>query len=1496
MFRALFGSLSILILGLCLSVARADHGSYHYHNTLEFQHFSSSDGLNQNTITSLYTDKAGMLWIGTQDGLHYFNGQEFGLFLPNPNDDTSISEGYLTDIVQDPEGFLWVATYTQGINRLDLKTGKFTRFGSESGLAELRVTQLAVIGDSLWIGTEKGLFAMQRKSGQIRPIPLGNALHPRITALGNVADEYLLVGTREHGTYAVSSNNIVRLKLPADQPVNRIRSLNGNAYLAIGKSLWRYELDTHIARELWQSEPQSFFQGDLRDFTLASDTEIWAIAPGAGLIELKNTDRWHARYHRNDSRSFRDVSDNNLMSILLDPNGVLWLGGSYSGLDKINIQRQYFEHLFDNNIALPKQINMVRAIHQTPDGTLWIGTEGAGVKTLNPYEDGYHYRNDLFANALGVAQESFSLVVRDIQADDSGNLWFASNFGLGKLAQDGSFSLFQPEKLHGQGRSLAFDGRGNIWMGSDEGLYNMPLNGDKLQTFHLEALLDGRLPLSQILVLRFIDDWLWIGTLDGLIRLNPVSGAIETFTHHANDTNSLGNNRVRDIYQAANGDIWVGTHGGISIFSHSENGWKISHLNAEQGVPSDTVYAILEDKLGQFWFSSNAGISRYIPGEERVVTFNKFEGLQEQEYNGGVKLAGKDGYFWFGGINGITRFRPEQIPKVRHEPAMAMTSYSIGGKRTRVLDLSAPPEVNMEYDDKVVSFEVTSLDFSYPGEDRFAFFLQGFDNQWRSAQALSHITYTNLSPGSYLLRVRHGLNANPLGHQVMTIALNVNAPFYRTAPAYVVYAVLLLGILGWFWRERQAKKAQRLEFETSIRTSEERLKLALWASGDGMWDWNIPSGKVFRTRMHPHMEQQVDGPVLFEKIHTEDKAKVLQAVDKHIDGERAFYEAEYRIEETPGQWIWVLDRGKVVERDKDGNPLRMVGTHKDITNRKNIENELRLSAQVLASMNEAVVVGSLDYRVASVNPAFTLITGFTPQQVEGKHFLFLAHDRDQRLLYEAIEQQLLRSKHWAGELKIRTRDQRAILIWLEINQVLDTKSEASHFVAVFTDITDRKKAEEDLRQLASFDPLTQLPNRTLFQDRLGHALAQAHRAESMVALLFLDLDRFKHINDSMGHHIGDLLLKSVAHRLQNCVREGDTVARLGGDEFTIILEGVHKTKAATVIAEKLIRAFQTPFILEDQVLTISPSIGISLYPLDAEDSASLIKFADTAMYHAKSLGRNNFQFYTSRLNEYAMRHVQLEAGLKQAIGRRELSLAFQPKFRVSDGRITGFEALLRWHSGELGPISPAEFIPLAEEIGVINQLGHWVVNEACSHMANWALEGFDNLHVAVNLSARQLKADILSTIEVALAVAGLPAKCLELELTESMIMKSPQESVAVLQRLKALGVSLAVDDFGTGYSSLAYLKRFPLDTLKIDREFVRDISTDPDDAAITGAIIALAHSLELNVVAEGVENEAQLEHLRRHGCDEVQGFMLGKPMSASEALALLREKATSDQP
>lgn len=1464
---------------------------------LKFDHIRSEEGLNQNTITSLLTDSAGMLWVGTQDGLHSYNGYNFNIFIHSPNNPTSISESYISDIIQDANGDIWVGTFSQGINRLDLKTGTFERFGPAQGLTEPRVTKLSIVGNTLWIGTQSGLFSFSTKTKRITQVSLGNSLEPHITSLANVENTYLLAGTHNSGTFAVSANTITRLNVPQDVTAHQIRANSARSItLALDNQLWQYNLHSQEGTILWQTDDDIAY---LKDFIQTEQGNFWAVGPEAGLIQLdKSHKTYQPTYHKFDPSRTNSISENNILSLLQDPFGNLWLGASYSGLNRINTQRQYFQHLFEYTTELPQQSNNIRTLFRSQDGALWIGSEGAGLKRLAANSHHYEHYSTLFAKALGINQTFINLIMRDIAQDKQGVLWFASNYGLGRLTPAGDFQLLNltnsqdPAAEANYIRSLEIDEQGKLWVATTHALYHKALDKEEFTSVSL-ANIEGFYPTQNLLLtLRADKNILWIGSLNGLVKFDMHTGVGKAFHHQATDKSSLINNRIRDILVTSTGDVWFATHGGISKLSSDNADAGFSHYTRDQGLPSDTIYALLEDREHNIWFSSNAGIGKLNPTNNDIITFNEQEGLQALEFNGAVKLQDANGDLWFGGVNGINRFNPQAIPDHRSEAKVALTGYKIAGKSDTILDLSHAPQIVMNYDDQLISFEVTSLDFSYPGKNRFSYFLEGFDNQWHDLHTGNDITFTNINPGQYLLHVRHSLQHNSKGSYTLLVNLEVQAPFYRTQLAYVLYGLLAIGLLAWVVIWRKNKRQQQREFETSIRASEERLKLALWASGDGMWDWNIKENQVYRTNIDTAVPHWNSSNIVHENMHSEDRERFKLELNEHLQGRTPFFEAEYRIERSPGNWVWILDRGKVVEKDNQDNPMRMTGTNRNITSRKLIENELILSSQVLNSMNEAVVVAGLDYRIRSVNPAFCAITGYTERQINDKHFVHLAFGRQQRELFITIEQQLLRHKHWVGELWIRNKQRQAILVWLEINQVIDIKGETSHFVAVFTDITERKKAEEDLRFLASFDTLTGLPNRTLFQDRLTHAITQAHRANNIVALLFLDLDRFKHINDSMGHHVGDLLLKAVARRLQNAVREGDTVARLGGDEFTIILEGVAKTKAATLISEKVLRAFQTPFLLDDKSLTISTSIGISLYPNDADNADSLIKFADTAMYHAKSLGRNNFQFYTNKLNEIATRHVQLESGLKEAISRKELTLVYQPKYCLRDGSLTGLEALLRWHHTELGPISPVEFIPLAEETGMINQIGHWVINQACQQLAEWNTLGFDGISMAVNLSARQLKADIISTIEVALAVSGLPAQSLELELTESMIMENPKDSVRILSKLKALDLTIAVDDFGTGYSSLSYLKRLPIDTLKIDREFVRDITNDPDDAAITSAIIALAHSLELKVVAEGVETQEQLNFLALQGCDQVQGFLLSKPLSAEDCLALLKNQLT----
>jgi diguanylate cyclase (GGDEF)-like protein len=448
---------------------------------------------------------------------------------------------------------------------------------------------------------------------------------------------------------------------------------------------------------------------------------------------------------------------------------------------------------------------------------------------------------------------------------------------------------------------------------------------------------------------------------------------------------------------------------------------------------------------------------------------------------------------------------------------------------------------------------------------------------------------------------------------------------------------------------------------------------------------------------------------------------------------------------------------------------------------------------------------------------------------------------------------------------------------------------ATAMAAQLGTVIQRKQAEARLSYLAHYDVLTGLPNRVLFNDRLRQALVDAQRHGRLVGVAFVDLDRFKAVNDSLGHDVGDALLNGVAQRLCDSVRTGDTVARLSGDEFTIILADMRNVDDAARVASKILEAFASPFHINEREVFASPSLGIALFPLDHRTAEGLLRDADIAMYRAKQEGGNSYQFYRTEMTYRAAEKMALETGLRRAIERQELLLKYQPKVDVASGIITGVEALIRWQPQRADLVSPNEFVPLAEEIGLIVPIGEWALNSACAQIRGWQEAGLPNVRMAVNLSARQLAQPLLAgTVARVLEENRVEARWLELEITESLLMQNTREAVAMLEELSALGVRLVLDDFGTGYSSLSYLKRFPLHALKIDQSFVRGVPEDKHDAAIASAIIVLAHNLGLCVVAEGVETRSQFEFLREHNCDEVQGYLFGTPFAADEAAHALR--------
>ena len=707
-------------------------------------------------------------------------------------------------------------------------------------------------------------------------------------------------------------------------------------------------------------------------------------------------------------------------------------------------------------------------------------------------------------------------------------------------------------------------------------------------------------------------------------------------------------------------------------------------------------------------------------------------------------------------------------------------------------------------------------------------------------------------------------------------------------PWLQLLALLAAVALSWlFWRLVSRRQLAEQALMAQIREREARLNLALWGSGDEFWDWNIRDNSLYRVGANQLFGQGTVEHLSTDDwrnnaVHPEDLPRVQQMLQEHIVGRAEIYDSEHRIRNAAGEWVWVRSRGKVVERDENGNPLRMAGTARDVTAARKAERERRVALEVLRSMSEAVAVIDLDFRFISVNPSFSRITGYSEEEVVGLNSSLLDSAQHSPEFYRRVRDILERTGHWAGEMWQRRKDDEEFLGWIEMSEVRDSLGARSHFVAVVNDITDKKRAEQELRYLANYDTLTGLPNRALLSERLGRAIIRARRQETRVAVLFLDLDRFKDINDSLGHAAGDRLLKAAAARLQSTVSASDTVARLGGDEFTVVLEDVESLVAVERMARDVLAAFSTPLEVDERHdVSITPSLGISLYPDHALVPTDLLKFADTAMYQAKAEGRNTYQVYNEAMDAEARHRAAIIAALRRALDRGEFRLVYQPRLALADGRITGVECLLRWQSAELGEIQPTEFIPLAEESGLIVPIGEWVLGEACRQLKAWRGQGLTELRMGVNVSVLQLlRGNLAAYLKRLLLVTELPADRIELELTESMVMQNAEQTTAMLDELRKLGVSLAIDDFGTGYSSLVYLKRLPIDTLKIDKEFIDDLTRDADDEAITSTIVSMGHSLGLTVIAEGVENEQQLEFLRALGCDEVQGHWLSRPIDA----------------
>ncbi len=706
-------------------------------------------------------------------------------------------------------------------------------------------------------------------------------------------------------------------------------------------------------------------------------------------------------------------------------------------------------------------------------------------------------------------------------------------------------------------------------------------------------------------------------------------------------------------------------------------------------------------------------------------------------------------------------------------------------------------------------------------------------------------------------------------------------------------AIRMIGTHTDFTKEKK-NELKLLEQADTIQKLIERQELALVGSKTSVLDWDFTDNSMYISASWKEMLGFSDSELpnststWFQRAHPDDKRTVLKMLRTHQEKQINDFDFNHRLKHKDGHWIWVLGRAQIFY-DKHGKKERMIGTHTDITVEKELQLKYSHHSQMIAQMHEAVNTTDLNGIVTSWNKGSELIYGYKAEEVIGKHISFLySDDLDEELA--KVTPTLKEEGEYRNTLLFITKSGENVLISLSLSFLRDDKGNPLEIVAYAQDVTERKKIEDALyeqknilRHQALHDSLTGLPNRMLFKDRLAQGIKTAERHASGLAIFFIDLDKFKQINDSLGHDIGDSVLKAVSIRIRSVIRKEDTLARLGGDEFTVIMDELVNPNDAEILSKKILKTLAEPLYIDEHILYVTGSIGISLYPEDADDPESLLKYADTAMYKAKEQGHNSYKFYSFTMTKLALEKMRMRTSLQQAIDNKEFIIHYQPQINTKSKKILGIEALVRWKHPTRGILYPDQFIPLAEETGMIIEIDKWVMKTAMKQVSKWYKSGLNPGVLATNISIRQLECgDFPKRVKERLKKYDFLPQWLELEITEGQMMKDPEEVIIKLNMINNLGVRISIDDFGTGYSSLQLLKRLPINRLKIDRSFVKDILDDEEDVAIIKAIIALAKSLKLDIIAEGVETEGQRDFLIANGCINVQGHYYGHAVSAKE--------------
>lgn len=1463
---------------------------------IRFNEYTREDGITDHTIMSIVEDQHGFLWVGSVDGLYRFDGYNFKHYRHSSQYENSIPPGFARAMFLSSTGELWIGTYS-GLAKYQPETDDFKVYNSENSL---------IRNDDIWSISEDNQ---------------GNILVADTSNIYSIDAQNESLSLLDDRIDFPDDINIIR-----NEPTRIwIGTYASGAFIYDKKRRQLFSLETVNP---WGINVTATSVYDIKvidgKYWLATNDGIWVINNQGETVRNINTD------------SYPQLINSTVRAIQEIEEGLIWFG-TEDGLGIYNLVKDKLTVLGKDTQSLTYLSNQfIRHIYPDSSGSIWLATF-EGLYRHNPATNSLR----LYAHAGSASANNGSERIWAIDEDSSGNLWIATqSAGLGRFNLSNNtldyFITDHPNQIW----DMVIDQQDYIWLATSKGieLYT-ERNGEMVL---VERFMNGMI----VDVIHYDGRSIWFWTQEnGLVSIEPATdnskdSLSSSFKYEVkNHPDKLKSSIYSPIYTDNDGNLWLTTQGKLKIFSPDLNKvvstislkidktkdaspvksvyewgnyyWLTTHISGIFQLDKDTLKPINHYSLDFYgnvlsaiglkdsiWMASDTEIRQItLPDVEFDITLTE-QKLEYNSYSEGAIASTSDNALVFGGGKGFHYFYPEflafdefndipsRIPQVFSLRIFGKEQKFRSSTGTDLLDkpLYLKDSLTLAYTDSRFSLGFGVVNAVSPQTVKYRYKLTGWDHNWTEAGAERKAFYNNVSFGDYVFEVQ-AKEDGKMWSPSRKLTLTVLPPPWLHPAALIFYGFFAAVITLYVVRQYHMRRRQRI----AISESEERLKLTLWSSGDELWDWDVYRGQVYRSNTWGTLDFPQDdirtSSGYEANIHVHDLKRVQEALKEHLDGKSDFFELAYRAKTFNNSWVWILDRGKVVQRDHNNEPIRMTGTLKNIQHLKDAEEQLNLFKRSIENISEGVFITDTKFRFISVNNAYCKYTGETRDQALATYLYFHQYPD---AFTEEIKKTLRVKGNWSGEVESNRVNGERYEIELNIDAVHDDDGRISHFVGVFSDITSRKSTEKELLKLANSDPLTELPNRSFFQASHNNLV----RKGTPHALLCLDMDNFKKINDSLGHQTGDILIKQVAKRIQRMTNNNSTCYRLGGDEFSVLMEDFSDIHTITHFAQNVLNTLSRPFIINKQEFVLGASIGIALYPEDGSSPQEMLKNADTAMYFAKNNGGNSYQFFSGEMNQNAVRQLQIENLIRQGIKDDLFTVFYQPKVDITTGKLVSMEALVRFEHPNKGIVSPGQFIPLAEQTGQIIEIGEQVLRKACEDTKRWVKAGLFNGRVAVNISAKQFEMpDLDDRIEQVLRQVGLSPLHLECEITEGTLMANPEEGLRMMQRLRDRGIHLALDDFGTGYSSLAYLKKFPLNTLKIDKAFIDDIAESNVDRHMAAAIINIAHNLGLKVVAEGVEYEEQLNILRRYDCEMLQGFLYSKPLNAERFEKLLKENS-----